>query len=332
MDKNLQTSTIQKLISLLVNNDNEFLSGQKLSAELGVSRTAVWKHIEELRKEGYEIEAVARKGYKILSIPDAITAKEILNNLSTNIFGKDIFFHQVVTSTQKIATEMAMSGAAEGTVIVAEEQTEGRGRLQRKWHTPSGNSVAMSIIIRPRILLSSTPHFTLLVAVSIVKAIKDISTLNPKIKWPNDILINGKKSVGILTELNAEADQINFLIVGIGINVNQLIDDLPKEIQNIATSLAIEAGKKFRRAELIRSILTNLEYFYEKYIREGFTSIKDIWEKESCTIGENIIAKTSLETIEGKAIGITNDGILLLEDKEGKIHNIISGDIFIDTK
>ncbi|MDF2947022.1 MAG: bifunctional BirA, biotin operon repressor/biotin--acetyl-CoA-carboxylase ligase [Bacillales bacterium] len=332
MDKNLQTSTIQKLIFLLVNNDNEFLSGQKLSAELGVSRTAVWKHIEELRKEGYDIEAVARKGYKLLSIPDAITAKEILNNLSTNIFGKDIFFYQVVTSTQKIATEMAMSGAAEGTVIVAEEQTEGRGRLQRKWHTPSGNSVAMSIIIRPRILLSSTPHFTLLVAVSIVKAIKDISTLNPKIKWPNDILINGKKSVGILTELNAEADQINFLIVGIGINVNQVIDDLPKEIQNIATSLAIEDGKKFRRAELIRSILTNLEYFYEKYIKEGFTSIKDIWEKESCTIGENIIAKTSLETIEGRAVGITNDGILLLEDKEGNIHNIISGDIFIDTK
>jgi BirA family biotin operon repressor/biotin-[acetyl-CoA-carboxylase] ligase len=332
VDKNLQTSTIQKLIFLLVNNDNEFLSGQKLSAELGVSRTAVWKHIEELRKEGYDIEAVARKGYKLLSIPDAITAKEILNNLSTNIFGKDIFFYQVVTSTQKIATEMAMSGAAEGTVIVAEEQTEGRGRLQRKWHTPSGNSVAMSIIIRPRILLSSTPHFTLLVAVSIVKAIKDISTLNPKIKWPNDILINGKKSVGILTELNAEADQINFLIVGIGINVNQVIDDLPKEIQNIATSLAIEDGKKFRRAELIRSILTNLEYFYEKYIKEGFTSIKDIWEKESCTIGENIIAKTSLETIEGRAVGITNDGILLLEDKEGNIHNIISGDIFIDTK
>jgi BirA family biotin operon repressor/biotin-[acetyl-CoA-carboxylase] ligase len=332
VDKNLQTSTIQKLISLLINNDNEFLSGQKLSAELGVSRTAVWKHIEELRKEGYDIVAVARKGYKLLSIPDAITAKEILNNLSTNIFGKDIFFHQVVTSTQKIATEMAMSGAAEGTVIVAEEQTEGRGRLQRKWHTPSGNSVAMSIIIRPRILLNSTPHFTLLVAVSIVKAIKDISTLNPKIKWPNDILINGKKSVGILTELNAEADQINFLIVGIGINVNQSIDDLPEEIQNIATSLAIEAGKKFRRAELIRSILTNLEYFYEKYIKEGFTSIKDIWEKESCTIGEKIIAKTSLETIEGRAVGITNDGILMLEDKEGNIHNIISGDIFIDTK
>ncbi|MGX1724962.1 biotin--[acetyl-CoA-carboxylase] ligase, partial [Bacillus haynesii] len=195
----MQSNLRKKLIQLFTEADGEFISGQKISEELGCSRTAVWKHIEDLRKSGYELEAVRKLGYKMIKKPDKITEDEIWLGLKTKKMGQTIHFQDVVPSTQKIAHELANNGAPEGTIIVADKQTEGRGRMARAWHSPEGNGIWMSIILRPEMPVQKTPQLTLLAAVAIVQAIEEQTGIAAEIKWPNDILINGKKVVGILT-------------------------------------------------------------------------------------------------------------------------------------
>ncbi|KMJ60495.1 biotin--acetyl-CoA-carboxylase ligase [Bacillus sp. LL01] len=309
--------------------EGDFLSGQKISEELGCSRTAVWKHIEDLRHEGYELEAVRRKGYRIKTIPDKISHNEISLGLKTEALGRKIHFEESVTSTQKIAHQLAYDGAPEGTLVVSEEQTSGRGRLSRSWYSPKHTGVWMSLILRPNLPPAKAPQLTLLAAVAITQAIEEVTGLRPDIKWPNDILINKKKTVGILTEMQAEADKINSVIIGVGINVNQAIEHFPEELHSIATSLSIELGEPVNRAELIQTILVKFETLYHKYLEHGFYPIKLLWESYAISIGKRIIARTITGTLEGKAKGITEDGVLMLEDDQEVIHYIHSADIQI---
>ncbi|MFL6555436.1 MAG: biotin--[acetyl-CoA-carboxylase] ligase, partial [Bacillus sp. (in: firmicutes)] len=315
------------LLDAFTTAGDAFLSGQHLAELIGCSRTAVWKHIEELRKEGFELEAVRNKGYRILGTPEKVTADEVRLGLTTNFIGRNIHYVESVESTQKIAHRLASEDAPEGTVILAEEQLSGRGRMARKWHSPKYTGIWMSMIIRPNIPLSNAPQLTLLAAVAIVQAIEEMTDLIPEIKWPNDILINGKKVTGILTELQAEADLIHSIIIGIGINVNQKKEDFPLELQKIATSLFIEDGETVSRAELIRYIFKHFEKLYTLYLEQGFVPIKLLWEGYAGSIGKYIKARTLTNTIEGKALGITNDGVLQLEDLTGTIHHIYSADI-----
>ena len=307
--------------------NGEFVSGQRISEELGCSRTAVWKHIEDLRHEGYELEAVRRKGYRIMKIPNKISSNEIQLGLKTKNLGSTIHFEESVTSTQKIAHQLAYNGAEEGTLVVAEEQTEGRGRLSRGWHSPKYTGVWMSLILRPNLPPPRAPQLTLLTAVAIVQAIEEVTTVQPSIKWPNDILVNGKKLVGILTEMQAETDKINSVIIGIGINVNQEKEHFPEELQTIATSLKMESGQEVNRAELIQVFLTKMEQLYENYLKHGFLPIKLLWESYAVSIGKKIIARTITGTLEGTALGITDDGVLILEQQDGTITHIHSADI-----
>jgi BirA family biotin operon repressor/biotin-[acetyl-CoA-carboxylase] ligase len=290
----------------------------------------VWKHIEDLRKEGYELEAVRRKGYRIMMKPEKITSNEIQLGLTTNIIGRNIHYEETVTSTQKIAHRLATDGANEGTIVVAEEQLAGRGRLDRTWHSPKYTGVWMSIILRPSIPLSQAPQLTLLTAVSVAGAIQEVTGLEPEIKWPNDILIGGKKAVGILTELQAESDRINSVIIGIGLNVNQTDGDFPEEIRSKATSLSIEIGKKINRAELIQSLLKKLEKHYDEYLKSGFYPIKLLWEAYAISIGKVITASTLKGKTTGYAKGITDEGVLMIEDEFGTVHYIHSADIEIN--
>jgi BirA family transcriptional regulator, biotin operon repressor / biotin---[acetyl-CoA-carboxylase] ligase len=323
----MQSDLRKILLDAFSNSGDEFLSGQTLADLMGCSRTAVWKHIEELRKDGFELEAVRRKGYRIISIPEKITANEVRLGLTTERIGQNIHFEETVDSTQKIALRLAYDGCSEGTVVIAEEQKMGRGRMARTWHSPKYTGVWMSIVLRPNLPPQKAPQLTLITAVAVVQAIEELTSLVPEIKWPNDILINGKKTTGILTELQAESDRINSVIIGIGMNVNQEQEEFPEELQHIATSLLIEEGKKINRANLIRSIFTKLEHLYDLYLQKGFYPIKLLWESYAVSIGKMITARTLQGSIYGKAIGITEDGVLLIEDESGELHHIYSADI-----
>lgn len=325
----MQSTLRKKLLNAFTEHEGEYLSGQYLADLLGCSRTAIWKHIEDLRSEGFELEAVRRKGYRIVKAPDQVTANEIRLGLKTSFIGQQIHHRETVDSTQKIAHRLGLENVPEGTVVIADEQVGGKGRMDRVWHSPKDTGVWMSIILKPAIPLPKTPQLTLLTAVAIVQAIHDCTGLEAHIKWPNDIMLQGKKVTGILTELQAEADQVHAVIIGIGINVNQSKADFPLELQSIATSLSIEKNEPVSRAEMIRAIFHRLEKLYLLYLEKGFTPIKLLWESYAISIGKKVTARTLSNTIYGTALGITDDGVLILEDEEGRTHHIYSADIDI---
>ena len=304
------------------------ISGQHLAEELGISRTAVWKHLQSLQEEGYTFDTVKKKGYLLTSKPDRVDAASIASFLSTERFGQTVHYLEECATTQAIAHELVRKGAGDGTVVIAETQTDGKGRMSRPWESTKGKGIWMTVIIKPDVLPHQAPQFTLVAAVSIVNAIKSLySNFTPMIKWPNDLLINGRKCTGILTEMIAEIDRVQALLIGIGINVNQRPEDFPEMLQSIATSLSIEEQKQLNRAELVGTILNYLEKYSDLYVTEGFGPIKQLWEEASGTIGKQIKATTLTEVIEGKAIGITESGVLEIQLEDGEIRSIYSADI-----
>lgn len=322
----MQSELRMKMLDAFTKSGDEFVSGQHLADVLNCSRTAVWKHIEELRKEGFILEAVKRRGYRIIKAPEHFGADEIRFGLQTEKLGRNIHYEESVGSTQKIASRLVLEGAPEGTIVIAEEQVAGRGRMDRSWHSPKYTGIWMSVILRPNIPPQKAPQLTLMTAVAVVQAMEEAG-LHPQIKWPNDILLNGKKATGILTELQADADRIQAVIIGIGINVNQKLEDYPEELQAIATSMSIEAGKDLDRAKILQQVLYHLEKLYTLYLEKGFLPVKLLWESYAITIGKTITAKSITQTIHGKALGINEEGVLLIEDEKGELHHIYSADI-----
>jgi len=319
----------KKLLEAFTHKPDEYISGQELADMLGCSRTAIWKHIEEMRKDGFILEAVRKKGYRITNSPKSIIPDEIRFGLKTKYLGRNIYYEETVDSTQKIAQKLAYEGAEEGTIVLAEEQVGGRGRMNRSWHSPKYKGIWMSVLLRPKIPVMQAPQLTLLAAVAVVQAIEEVTGIEAQIKWPNDVLINGKKVTGILTELQADSDRVHSLIVGIGINVNQQVEDYPEELRQTATSLFIEKKENWNRAVLIQEILLKMEKLYSIYLENGFYPIKLLWESYAVTIGTMITASTLTGKLAGKALGITDDGVLLLEDDKGVTHRIYSADISV---
>ncbi|MGB3260826.1 biotin--[acetyl-CoA-carboxylase] ligase [Paenisporosarcina sp.] len=313
----------------LLTANGQPLSGQQLADDFGLSRTAIWKHIKELEEEGYEIETIKKKGYVLSSSPDSLLAAKINQYLTTKRFGHTIQYEVSCPSTQPIAHQMAQSGAPDGSIVVCEEQTAGKGRMARVWTSTQGKGIWMSVIIRPEIPPTKAPQFTLVAAVAVTRAIEDIADVRAEIKWPNDLLINGKKCTGILTELQADMDRVHAIILGIGVNVNQQLTDFPDEIQSIATSIQMVTGKIVDRAKLVARILHHLEIYTDLYVMHGFEPLKILWESYSCTLGKRIKAIMIHQQIEGLALGITSDGILQVKTDDGQIHGIYSADIEI---
>ncbi|MFS0781412.1 biotin--[acetyl-CoA-carboxylase] ligase [Bacillus sp. 1P06AnD] len=324
----MQSHIRKKLIEALSQGD-QYVSGQHIAELTGATRTAVWKHIEDLRKDGYEIEAVRRKGYRIISVPSAMSADSIRMHIQSDVFGQLIDYEDSIGSTQKKAIEMANEGAPEGTIVVADEQTGGRGRMARKWHSAKRTGIWMSVLAKPNIPIQQAPQLTLLTAVAVVQAIEDVTGVQAEIKWPNDILIKGKKMTGILTEMQAEADGIHSIVIGIGINVNQSIEDFPEELQEKATSLRVQCGQMVSREALIGSVLKRFESLYQIYQSKGFKVIKTLWESYAVSIGKTITATTLQARVTGIAMGITDEGVLLIKDGSGTVHSIYSADIDI---
>lgn len=317
----------EQILKIFKEANGEFVSGESLSQALQCSRTAIWKHIEELREEGYEFEAVRRSGYRLISVPDVPYPEEVKSGLTTQFLGQEVHFFSSIDSTQNELHSLAKEGAPEGTVVIADQQLGGKGRLGRVWHSPPGSAISISILLRPKLELHRCPQLTLLAAVAIVEAIREQTGLPVEIKWPNDVLLNGKKICGILTELNAESDCINYLIIGVGINVNT--PAFPDELSSIATSLAIEKKESIQRVTLIQNLLQRLEDLYLLYLKEGFAPIKSRWESYAISIGKRVTIRQMSGSMTGLALGIDDTGVLLVQKDDGGIEKVYSADIEI---
>lgn len=300
-----------------------FVSGEEISHELGISRSAVWKHIAHLRVDGYVIEAVPHLGYKIITIPDKLLPDEIYYNLNTKVIGKKIFYYDTLTSTMDVAFDLGLKGFEEGTVVFAESQTKGRGRMGRSWFSPKNKGIYFSFILRPEFLPQEAPKVTLMAAVSIAEAIKKLTGLSVLIKWPNDIMAGEKKLSGILTELDAEADKIKFINIGVGVNVNTSKSFLPKE----GTSLKEEIKREVSRIDLAKEILRSIEENYLSLKKDGFKPILEKWKAVSFILGRRVEIRSHDKIIQGEAQDIDLDGALLVRRDTGFIERVLSGDV-----
>lgn len=316
-----------ELLKRLFEADGQPVSGQDIADEFGVSRTAIWKYVKDLEKDGYEIGTIRKKGYYLITVPDRVNEANVKKLLTAKTFGNYIKYFESCESTQLIAHEEAQNGAPNGTVIISEEQTSGKGRMSRPWSSTARKGIWMSVIARPALTPQQAPQMTLVAAVAVTRAIQAVTGIEPSIKWPNDIFIKRKKVTGILTELQADPDRVKAVILGIGINVNQTTNDFPDELKTIATSLKMVLGRTINRAELIAKTLEYLEQYTELYVTHGFGPIKLLWEGYSNTAGKRIRAVMFNETIEGTALGISDEGVLELRLDDGTIRGIFSADI-----
>ncbi|WAA10578.1 biotin--[acetyl-CoA-carboxylase] ligase [Fervidibacillus albus] len=285
--------------------------------------------IDQIRlttKAGYRLERVGDSGLRCVKESLYERGRRFVNDLPTTLIGKHVYFFETVSSTQTIAKQFIPLKAKEGTLIIAEEQTAGRGRMARKWYSQKGG-LWFSVIVKPNIPIKIAPQLTLLTAVAVVRAIKDVLPLQPKIKWPNDILINGKKVCGILTELQSANGSIEAIIIGVGMNVNQGKNNFPKDIRPIATSIFAESGNTIDLFSLLKAFCVHFEQLYEQYLQHGFKEIQTLWEQNCDTIGKEVVATTIRETIDGKVIGISEEGALLIKKENGKVSEIFSADL-----
>lgn len=290
---------------------------------LGVSRQALWKHIQELRDAGYDIVAVPHLGYRLKETPDRLFEFEVSRNLGTKFVGRKIYYFDSVASTMNEALKLGITGAQEGTLILAETQTKGKGRLGRIWFSPKYKGIYMSLILRPKIPPSEASILTLLSAVSVCEAVKKICTLDAQIKWPNDILIHNKKLGGILTELSAETDRVNFISIGIGLNVN----NDKKTLIAGTTSLKEHKKEGINRIELLRELLRQLEADYLLFQHRGPASIIGKWREHSTTLGRRVKVYTHKKHYEGEALDIDIDGGLILRNDAGLNVKVVAGDV-----
>lgn len=312
----------------MLRQSDGYLSGQQLCDYFQVSRTAVWKAINQLKEEGYEIEAVRNKGYRIVDIPDRITEDAIKSCLETKWMAKNLEYYDEIDSTNNRAKALGEAGGADGTLFVAETQTAGKGRRGRCWQSPAGSSISMSILLRPVMNPSDAPMLTLVMAYAATKALREKTELDIGIKWPNDLVVSGKKISGILTEMSAEIDYINHVVIGIGINVN--MESFPEDIAKTATSLRIEAGKEFRRFELIAAIMEHFEKAYEAVCEAGsLEPIMEDYNRLLVNCGRRVRVLEPEHEYDALALGIDKTGELQVECEDGSRKSVFAGEVSV---
>lgn len=317
-----------EVLEFLRQNQGGFVSGQDMSKACHVSRTAIWKHIKALRQKGYKIESYTKRGYRLLEEPDLLSPLAMKQILKTDVFGKRYVYMDTTESTNLEARRLAQQGAEEGTVVVTEEQAAGRGRLSRGWYSPFGKGLWFSLILRPDFAPVEAPKCTLMAAVALTKAFHKMGLTDAGIKWPNDILVNGRKLVGILTEMSGSMEEISYIVMGIGVNVKTKQEELPEELKLIATSLTME-GIDIERTEAFKIILESLEHQYYEVLDSGFEETLNEWRQLSVTLGEEIEVRAPGNTYEGVATDIDEDGNLLVRIPDGTVKRIVAGDVSI---
>jgi len=323
------TTDAEILTALRANPDG--VSGAEIAGQLGITRAAIWGHIEELRQLGYDIEAGPHSGYRLVSAPDALHADDLLARLGrTEIVGRDIRVFEQTTSTNDVIEKLARDGVKEGAVVFAESQTRGRGRLGRVWLSPARKGIWFSVLLRPDLRPQETTQLTVASATALRRAIQSESGLDPEIKWPNDILIRGKKVAGILTELSAELNRVKHVILGIGVDANQNVNEFPAELRKTATSLKIETGKMISRPELATAILRELDHDYARVCGDFFADVADEWEAHCTTIGRTVTIQIGGRRVRGRAESLGDDGALLLRTEHGHLERITGGDVTLE--
>ena len=305
-----------EILTILKDTDG-YVSGQELCERFGVSRTAVWKAMNQLKKEGYEIESVQNKGYHLVKTPDILSKNELVSIRKTKWVGTEICYFDVTDSTNTQAKSLGEGDAPNGTLVVAGKQESGRGRRGRSFESPAGTGIFMTLLLRPEIEPQNASMLTLVSALAVAKGIEHMVDLPVQIKWPNDIVINGKKVCGILTEMSAQMDYVNYIVIGIGINVGN--EEFPEEIKDVATSIYLESGKHVNRAMLIEKIWEEFEDYYELYEKtQDLSSL--VKENDSYLVnrGQKVRVLDSKEPYEGKAMGITDRGELIVDTWEAR--------------
>ena len=323
------TADSQILIEL--RNAGDGVSGTELADKLGVSRAAVWARIEEWRSLGYDIEASPHTGYRLVSAPDVLHADDLLSRLGrTRVVGRDIRVFQETTSTNDIIEKLARDGVKEGVAVFSESQTKGRGRLGRKWISPARKGLLFSLLLRPKLPPQAVTQLTIASATALARAICSAAGLDAEIKWPNDVLVRGRKVAGILTEMKAEPDAVNYVTLGIGVNVNLTASEFPSDLRRIATSLRAEAGEAMDRAELAVEILRELDRDYARICGGQFEAVADEWEEQCKTIGRDVAIQIGDRRIQGRAESLDSDGALLVRTQHGRLERIVGGDVTVE--
>ena len=330
-----------KVLGLLRSAGEKYISGEEMAEQLGVSRTAVWKHIQELRNEGYQIESQPRSGYVLKEAPDSLNASEIGHGLQTELIGQKDRIHtfRQVDSTNNVAKKLIRKMEADherskldGLVVAAESQTGGRGRLERSFFSPAGKGIWFSLVLCPPFAPQEAPKCTLLAAVAVTEAMYELG-LQPGIKWPNDIVYEGRKLVGILTEASCDIDRIKHIIIGIGINANIKAEEFPEDLREKAVSMEILKGKPVPRVQFFQSVLRKLEHWYKIAVQEGFGPVFEAWRRYSVTLGQEVrvIGVRDGEEFTGLAVDIDDYGALLVETGSG-VKTVMAGDVSIRPK
>lgn len=307
----------EEILRLLRSADG-YISGQELCNRFGVSRTAVWKAINQLKEAGYEIEAQQNKGYRLMAAPDLMTEAEIKSLMHTEWVAREVLYFDTIDSTNTKAQELAEKGYQSGTLVVADKQESGKGRRGRSWVSPSGTGIFMTLMIKPDINPNNASMLTLVAALAVAKAITSVTGEEALIKWPNDIVVNGKKVCGILTEMNAQFDYINHIVVGIGINVHN--ESFPEEISQMASSLMIEAGgKRFHRAQIIAETMSYFEQYYDTFLKtQDLSALVREYDELLVNRNKSVRVLDPKEPFDGKAMGITPKGELIVDTWESR--------------
>ena len=307
------------------------VSGAELAERLGISRAAIWARIEALRELGYEIVASPVLGYRLEASPDLLHADDLLSRLGViKVVGRDIRVFKETTSTNDVMDKLARDGVKEGVVVFAESQTRGRGRLGRKWISPAKRGLWFSVLLRPNLRPQEATRLTVASATALARAIRQQTGVVPAIKWPNDILIRGKKVAGVLTEMSAETDRVRHVILGIGLDVNLLAAEFPLELRKLATSLRIESGQMVDRPALATAVLRELDCDYARACGSGFAALAAEWEAQCATLGQNVSIHLGDRTIKGRAESLDDDGSLLVRTQHGRLERIIGGDVILE--
>lgn len=320
----------ERILEILRARAPEAVSGEELARLLGLSRTAVWKHVAALRREGYPIAAAPRAGYRLTGDgPDRLTPQRIQPLLATGLLGRSYDYLPEVDSTNNRAKDLACAGAPEGTVVLAERQTGGRGRLGRSWHSPQGG-LWFSVILRPDLPPLRAPEATFMAAVAVTDALHAFSVPAVGIKWPNDLVVEGRKLGGILTELAAEAERLEWLVIGIGLNVNIAENAFPPSLRGTSASISSLLGRPVDRAGLLAAILGSLERWYRTWLAEGFGPVIAAWRERQQCLGRRVRIVTGGRAWHGRALAVDDEGALIVERAPGVVQRVLSGDVLLE--
>ena len=307
---------------------DSYVSGQELCRKLGVSRTAVWKNIRSLQEDGYEIEAVTNRGYRLAGVPDTIAEEEVASRLQTERMGRQIRYFSRIDSTNQYAKRIAEEGAPDGTLIIADEQTAGKGRSGRTWVTPPAEAIAFTLLLRPKLSPDRISMVTLVMGLAVTNAVNSLYGVSAGIKWPNDVVITGRKLCGILTEMSAEVRQVNYIVIGVGINAN--LTSFPEEIREIATSLKLEMGRDINRAELIARVMTEFERLYAEFEAQGdLGAVMQEYNELCLNAGSKVRVLDPNGEYTGTSRGINSMGELLVETEDGQMQEVYAGEVSV---